>query len=93
MIKKLHLKNFKSHRDTCLEIRPLTIISGVNNIGKSSVLQSLLLLRQSFNKKRLNKFPNMKNLKQIYGNNMSINLQINEDNKINNSRSIQSVDA
>ena len=54
MIRKLHLKNFKSHRDTCLEIKPLTIISGVNNIGKSSVLQSLLLLRQSFNKKRLN---------------------------------------
>lgn len=54
MIKKLHLKNFKSHRDTRLEIKPLTIISGVNNIGKSSVLQSLLLLRQSFNKKRLN---------------------------------------
>ena len=53
MIKKLHLKNFKSHRDTLLEIKPLTVISGVNNIGKSSVLQSLLLLRQSFNKKRL----------------------------------------
>lgn len=53
MIRKLHLKNFKSHRDTLLEIKPLTVISGVNNIGKSSVLQSLLLLRQSFNKKRL----------------------------------------
>jgi len=53
MIKKLHLKNFKSHRDTLLEIKQLTVISGVNNIGKSSVLQSLLLLRQSFNKKRL----------------------------------------
>lgn len=55
MIKKLHLKNFKSHRDTHLDLKPLTIISGVNNIGKSSVLQSLLLLRQTFKKGILNK--------------------------------------
>ena len=53
MIKKLHLKNFKSHKDTLLETRPLTVITGVNNIGKSSVLQALLLLRQSFKKGRL----------------------------------------
>lgn len=53
MITKLHLKNFKSHKDTQLEIRPLTLISGVNNVGKSSVLQALLLLRQSFKKNRL----------------------------------------
>lgn len=55
MIKKLHLKNFKSHRDTCLDFKPLTLISGVNNIGKSSVLQSLLLLRQTFKKGILSK--------------------------------------
>ena len=53
MIEKLHLKNFKSHRDTSLNIKPLTVISGVNNIGKSSVFQAFLLLRQSYNKKRL----------------------------------------
>lgn len=53
MIRKLHLKNFKSHKDTLLETKPLTIITGVNNIGKSSVLQALLLLRQSFKKGRL----------------------------------------
>lgn len=53
MIKKLHLKNFKSHKDTLLETKPLTVITGVNNIGKSSVLQALLLLRQSFKKGRL----------------------------------------
>lgn len=53
MITKLHLKNFKSHKDTQLEIKPLTLISGVNNVGKSSVLQALLLLRQSFKKNRL----------------------------------------
>lgn len=55
MIKKLHLKNFKSHRDTMLDFNPLTLISGVNNIGKSSVLQSLLLLRQTYKNHRLEK--------------------------------------
>lgn len=55
MIRKLHLKNFKSHRDTCLDFKPLTLISGVNNIGKSSVLQALLLLRQTYKNHRLDK--------------------------------------
>lgn len=53
MITKLHLKNFKSHRDTNLRLKPLTLISGVNNIGKSSVIQAILLLRQSYKKGRL----------------------------------------
>lgn len=53
MITKLHLRNFKSHRDTELNMKPLTLISGVNNVGKSSVLQSLLLMRQTFKKGRL----------------------------------------
>lgn len=53
MITKLKLNNFKSHRNTELEMMPLTLISGVNNIGKSSVLQALLLLRQSLKKGRL----------------------------------------
>ena len=55
MIRKLHLKNFKSHRVTCLDFKPLTLISGVNNIGKSSVLQALLLLRQTYKNHRLDK--------------------------------------
>lgn len=53
MIKKLHLKNFKSHRNTELTTNPLTIISGVNNVGKSSILQALLLLRQTYKKGKL----------------------------------------
>lgn len=53
MITKLHLKNFKSHRDTQLDMKPLTLISGVNNIGKSSILQALLLLRQTYRNNRL----------------------------------------
>lgn len=48
MINLLSLKNFKSIKDNDFELRELTIFSGFNGMGKSSALQSLLLLRQSF---------------------------------------------
>ncbi|MEQ9553470.1 MAG: DUF3696 domain-containing protein [Coleofasciculus sp. G3-WIS-01] len=48
MIRQLHLINFKPFSNQLLEFRPLTLLSGLNSTGKSSVLQSLLLLRQSY---------------------------------------------
>ncbi|MDJ0618854.1 MAG: DUF3696 domain-containing protein [Calothrix sp. MO_192.B10] len=48
MITSLCLKNFKPFEEQLLEFRPLTLLSGLNSTGKSSVLQSLLLLRQSY---------------------------------------------
>lgn len=53
MITKLKIANFKSHKNTELSAGNLTVLTGVNSSGKSSVLQSLLLLRQSFKKQRL----------------------------------------
>jgi predicted ATPase len=53
MITKLKISNFKSHRNTELSTGALTLLTGINSSGKSSVLQSLLLLRQSFQKGRL----------------------------------------
>ncbi len=42
------LTNFKSFKDKeYINIKPLTILCGVNNCGKSSLIQSLLLLSQS----------------------------------------------
>jgi predicted ATPase len=54
MITKLKIANFKSHKNTELNTGNLTLLTGVNSSGKSSVLQSLLLLRQSYKKGRLN---------------------------------------
>lgn len=48
MIKNLTLRNFKAHLNTELELKNLNILSGINGVGKSSVFQALLLLRQSY---------------------------------------------
>ena len=48
MISFLHLKNFKCFEDQAFEVRPLTLLSGLNGVGKSTFLQALILLRQSF---------------------------------------------
>lgn len=48
MIKTLRLRNFKAFQDTGdIELKPITILAGPNSGGKSSVLQSLLLLKQT----------------------------------------------
>lgn len=48
MIRKLRLQNFKCFEDLSLELGSLTLLAGLNGMGKSTVLQSLLLLRQSY---------------------------------------------
>ncbi len=53
MIHSLHLKNFKSHKNTFLTLGNLTLLCGQNGGGKSSIIQSLLLLRQSHQKNLL----------------------------------------
>ncbi len=47
MITNLKIHNFKIHTDSDLQLSPLTILTGMNGMGKSSVMQSLLILRES----------------------------------------------
>lgn len=48
MIDRFDIKNFKCFRDqVALDLGAVTLLSGVNGVGKSSLLQGLLLLRQS----------------------------------------------
>ncbi|MDY4170299.1 MAG: AAA family ATPase [[Ruminococcus] gnavus] len=52
MIKKVVLENFKCFHDrTEIEIKPLTILCGTNSSGKSSILKSLLLVKQTVESK------------------------------------------
>lgn len=55
MIKNIRLINFKSHKDTILSLGNLSVLTGQNGVGKSSVIQAMLLLRQTNEKKRLDK--------------------------------------
>lgn len=55
MITKLKISDFKAHHNTELLFAPLTLLTGINSSGKSTILQALLLLRQSFKKNRLEK--------------------------------------
>jgi len=48
MIRRLRVKNFKCFEDEEILFQPLTLLSGLNGMGKSTVIQSLLLLRQSY---------------------------------------------
>ena len=56
MIESLYIKNFKCFEEQNFKIAPLTLLSGLNGMGKSTVIQSLLLLRQSFSQGTLDSF-------------------------------------
>lgn len=48
MINYIQLENFKSIKKLSLPVENLNLFFGMNGMGKSSVIQALLLLRQSF---------------------------------------------
>lgn len=48
MINAIKIENFKSLRAIDLSLSQLNVLVGLNGSGKSSILQSILLLRQSF---------------------------------------------
>lgn len=48
MLTRLHLQNFKGWEDTgSLRLAPITVLFGPNSSGKTSLLQSILLLKQT----------------------------------------------
>lgn len=47
MLEKLHISSFKCFESLDLSLGPLTVLSGINGGGKSSVIQSLVLLSQT----------------------------------------------
>ena len=47
MLERLKLANFKGWQQIELELAPITVIFGTNSSGKTGILQSLLLLKQS----------------------------------------------
>ena len=55
MITKLHLQNFRSVKDRVeLPLSPLTLFTGSNSSGKSTVLKALLIISQTFRHRDIN---------------------------------------
>lgn len=48
MLTRIHVENFKSLKDVSIELKPLTIFIGPNSAGKSSILQSILVLKKLY---------------------------------------------
>lgn len=48
MITKIELENFKCFDSLELPLKNVTVLTGINGMGKSTVIQALLLLRQSY---------------------------------------------
>lgn len=47
MIDNLKIKNYKAFENAEIPLRPITILLGANSVGKSSIIQLLLLLQQT----------------------------------------------
>lgn len=47
MLTRIGLRNFKSWRDLDIELGRVTLLFGTNSSGKSSIMQSLLMLKQT----------------------------------------------
>lgn len=54
MLKRIKLTNFKCFQTLDLDLKPLNVLMGLNGMGKSTLIQSLLLLRQSYQETDLN---------------------------------------
>lgn len=48
MLKKITIKNIKCFEILELELESLNVLAGINSMGKSTIIQTLLLLKQSF---------------------------------------------
>lgn len=48
MLERIRLVNFKAARDLDIRVRPLTLLTGLNGSGKSTVLQALAAVKQSY---------------------------------------------
>ena len=47
MLERINFENYKAFQSASLEIKPITILLGANSVGKSSILQLLLMINQT----------------------------------------------
>ena len=47
MLPNIHLKNYKAFQQATIPLKPITILLGANSVGKSSLIQLMLMLQQT----------------------------------------------
>lgn len=53
MITNLKIRNFKALQEADVPLRPLSLFTGLNGMGKSTLMQAILMLRQSYQQQSL----------------------------------------
>ena len=53
MLQRVHLENFKALKNLDLDLAKVTVLTGFNSTGKTSVIQSLAFIKQSLQRKEL----------------------------------------
>ena len=69
MLNLLHLKNFRAFADHTLSLRPLTIVVGRNNAGKSTIVEALriiALITRRFGNLNFRAVPSWLNAPRVY---------------------------
>lgn len=96
-MRKLTIKNFKCFEDKTINFRNLTVLAGGNGAGKSTIIQSILLFAQSFEKNFDNQIPIKLFLNDYYcelGSSMRLNKEDSDEELIefifedNNNKSV-----
>ena len=47
MLQQIFFKNYKAFKEGSIKLKPITILLGANSVGKSSIIQLLLMLQQT----------------------------------------------
>ena len=55
MLNEIRFNNFKCFEDATIKLNKLTVLTGLNGMGKSTVIQGILALRQSYLMNNLNR--------------------------------------
>ncbi|MGY5268262.1 DUF3696 domain-containing protein [Paraclostridium bifermentans] len=99
MIKSMQVSKFKAFNTTQhANLRKITLVYGENSAGKSSLIQSILLLKQSMNEYGIDntalipkgKFIDLGNYQEmVYGHDNSSNIKISHEFTLNNENNFQ----
>ncbi|MCX7998104.1 MAG: DUF3696 domain-containing protein [Leptospiraceae bacterium] len=78
---EMYVKNFKCFEESKIPFQMLTILAGINSAGKSSLLQSILLVRSIIDyQKKGNNSPDKLKLNESYLLNLGTNTDVLNDN-------------